>query len=237
MLALSSPVAGERRRTGEKVSATPVATPAMIRLLIVAEARFYREGLVGALAREDVEIVGAVASADEALARAVELAPTVALVDLGASGAVALAQAMGAAASETKVIALAVREVEEEVVMLAEAGVAGYVTREQSLDELVAAIRSVAAGETLCSPWLAATLLRRVAELARERAPAPAAARLTVREREIVALLGDGLSNKEIAARLRIELPTVKNHVHNILEKLNVRRRTEAAAVTRSPRY
>lgn len=209
----------------------------MIRLLIVAEARFYRDGLAGALEREDVEIVGAVASADEALACAHELAPTVALVDLGAPGAVALAQAMRVAAAETKVIALAVREVEEEVVMLAEAGVAGYVTREQSLDELVAAVRSVAAGETLCSPWLAATLLRRVAELARDRAPAPVSGRLTAREREIVALLGDGLSNKEIAARLRIELPTVKNHVHNILEKLNVRRRAEAAAVTRGPRY
>lgn len=205
----------------------------MIRLLIVAEARFYRDGLAGALEREDVEVVGAVASADEALARALELAPTVALVDLGAPGAVALAQAMRVAAAETKVIALAVREMEEEVVMLAEAGVAGYVTREQSLDELVAAVRSVAAGETLCSPWLAATLLRRVAELARERAPAAASGRLTAREREIVALLGDGLSNKEIAARLRIELPTVKNHVHNILEKLQVDRRGQAAARVR----
>lgn len=209
----------------------------MIRLLIVAEVRFYREGLAGLFAGEEMEIVGAVASADEALARAVELAPTVTLVDLGTRGAVALALAMGAAAPETKVIALAVREVEEEVVLLAEAGVAGYVTREQSVDDLVAAVRSVAAGETLCSPWLAATLLRRVAELARDRLPAAPTERLTAREREIVALLGDGLSNKEIAARLRIELPTVKNHVHNILEKLNVRRRAEAAAATRSAGY
>ena len=209
----------------------------MIRLLIVAEVRFYREGLAGVFADEDVEIVGAVASVDEALARAAERKPTVTLVDLGTRGAVALALAMRVAAPETRVIALAVQEVEEEVVMLAESGVAGYVTREQSLDELVAAVRSVAAGETLCSPWLAATLLRRVAELARDRFPAAPAERLTTREREIVALLGDGLSNKEIAARLRIELPTVKNHVHNILEKLNVRRRAEAAAATRSAGY
>jgi DNA-binding NarL/FixJ family response regulator len=209
----------------------------MIRLLVVADVRFYREGLAGVLAREGVEIVGAAASVDEALARAVELAPEVTLVDLGTRGAVALALALGVASPETKVVALGVREVEEEVVMLAEAGVAGYVTREQSLDELVAAVHTVAAGETLCSPWLAATLLRRVAELARDRTSAPAAERLTAREREIVGLLGDGLSNKEIAARLRIELPTVKNHVHNVLEKLNVRRRADAAAAARTARY
>jgi two-component system, NarL family, nitrate/nitrite response regulator NarL len=210
----------------------------MIRLLIVAEVRLYRDGLTEVFTREDdVEVVATAADAGEGLARAAELEPDVALVDLGVHEAVEYARALGAAAPGAKMIALAVREVVDEVVVLAEAGVAGYVTREQSLDELVAAVRSVAAGETLCSPWLAATLLRRVAELARDRVASPAAARLTAREREIVALIDDGLSNKEIAARLRIELPTVKNHVHHILEKLDVRRRAEAAAAVRGRRY
>jgi two-component system, NarL family, nitrate/nitrite response regulator NarL len=209
----------------------------MIRVLIVAEVRLYREGLAEVFAREDdVAVIATAAGVAEAFAAAVEARPDVTLVDLGAPGGVAVARGLSEAVPATKVIALAVREVEEEVVALAEAGVTGYVTRDQSLDELRAAVRSVAAGETLCSPWLAATLLRRVAELARDRTVSGDAARLTVREREIVGLIDDGLSNKEIARRLTIELSTVKNHVHNILEKLHVERRSEAAAAARANR-
>jgi DNA-binding NarL/FixJ family response regulator len=85
----------------------------------------------------------------------------------------------------------------------------------------------------VCSPRLAATLLRRVAVLAADRAQPRVEARLTARELEIVELIDEGLSNKEIASRLCIEVPTVKNHVHNILEKLDVRGRAEAAARVR----
>jgi DNA-binding NarL/FixJ family response regulator len=85
----------------------------------------------------------------------------------------------------------------------------------------------------LCSPWMAATLLRRVATLAVDRAPSPPEATLTRRELEIVALIDEGLSKKQIAWQLSIEIATVKNHVHNILEKLHVERRTEAAARVR----
>src|SRR5918996_3356228 len=156
----------------------------MIRLLVVAEVRLYRDGLAEVFAREDeLDVVATAAGADEALASAAELQPDVALVDLAPHRAVEYARALGEAAPQAKMIALAVREIADEVVVLAEAGVAGYVTREQSLQDLVAAVRSVAAGETLCSPWLAATLLRRVAELARDRSPPPGTARLTARER------------------------------------------------------
>src|SRR5437773_985410 len=91
----------------------------------------------------------------------------------------------------------------------------------------------VAASGRLYPEGLAASLLRRVATLAAEQAPVSAAERLTSREREIVRLIDDGLSNKQIAGELHIELPTVKNHVHNILEKLQVQRRSEAAARVR----
>lgn len=209
----------------------------MITVLVVGEVRLYREGIADVFAREnDFAVVGTASGVEEAFARAEEAEPDVAVVDLGTLGGVTVARGLGEVSAGTKMIALAVREVEEEVVALAEAGVAGYVTREQSLSELVAAVRSVAEGETLCSPWLAATLLRRVGELARDPLPSTDAERLTVREREIVALIDDGLSNKEIATRLTIELSTVKNHVHNILEKLNVHQRSQAAAVARGRR-
>ncbi len=138
-------------------------------------------------------------------------------------------------------LAINVLSREREVIACAEAGVACCLTAEASIDDLVAAIGSVARGEAPCSPWTAAVLLRRVASLARERrapvgthvaeAPRP---RLTTRELEIVELVDQGLSNKQIAQQLHIELPTVKNHMHRILDKLGVRRRAEAAELVRS---
>ena len=100
-----------------------------------------------------------------------------------------------------------------------------------SLDELADVLRVAARGEALCSPQMIAALLRRVATLARENTATSA---LTGRELEVMALIDEGLSNKQIARRLSIELPTVKNHVHHILEKLGVQGRYEAAARLRA---
>ncbi len=129
-----------------------------------------------------------------------------------------------------RILALSVPELEPEVMRFVEAGVAGYVREDATLDELVQATESVARGETLCSPRIAAALVRRVAALAAERDANDPTTRLTSREREVVSLIEQGLSNKEIARRLSIELSTAKNHVHNILEKLGAKRRTEAVA-------
>jgi DNA-binding NarL/FixJ family response regulator len=98
---------------------------------------------------------------------------------------------------------------------------------------LIATLASVVRDEMACSPRIAAALLRRVASLAVERSPWPSGARLTARELEVLGLIDEGLSNKQIAGRLCIELATVKNHVHNILEKLQVGRRSEAALQVR----
>jgi len=160
----------------------------------------------------------------------------VVLLDTAIPDNVWIVRALVAAVPGPKVVALAVPEVEREVLACAEAGVAGYVTREGSVEDLVAAVESVARGEMVISPRMAATLLQRVATLALEQSPAAIEARLTTREVEILDLIDQGLSNKEIARRLTIELSTVKNHVHNILEKLNVTRRGEAAARARAAR-
>ena len=116
------------------------------------------------------------------------------------------------------------------MVPLVEAGAAGYLTRDASLRDLFAALSSAVRDEVLCSPRIVASLARRLARLAEQHATRPTPASLTAREAEVVGLLDAGLSNKEIATRLCIELPTVKNHVHHILEKLHVNRRGEAAA-------
>jgi DNA-binding NarL/FixJ family response regulator len=127
---------------------------------------------------------------------------------------------------------LSVTESERTVIDCAEAGVAAYVMRDESIEQLVETLAGVARREARCSPRLAGMLLRRVTELAAnghvpERPGEPP---LTQREREVLGLLADGLTNKQIAHRLSIEMPTVKNHVHSILGKLDVHRRTEAVA-------
>lgn len=206
-----------------------------VRALVASDIRLYREGLTDGLARSGrVEVVGTAADAGTAVAHARALAPDVVLVDLVMAGWEDAVRAIVGGEGDACVVVLGVREVEDEVIACAEAGVSGYVTREASLDELADIVESVARGESPCTPRISALLLRRVAETASRSREAAAADRLTRREAEIVALIDEGLSNKQIAGRLSIELATVKNHVHSILEKLQVERRAEAAARVRS---
>jgi two-component system, NarL family, nitrate/nitrite response regulator NarL len=196
-------------------------------VVVVSDIRLYREGLVAGIARMRSFDVDAADTPVETLERVRAGRVDVVLIDLAMSGAIEL---VGVLAHVTKVVVLGIREVEEEVIACAEAGAAGYVTRDASLGELVEIVASVARGEMLCSPRIAALLNRRVAAVAGVRRGHHPAARLTPRETEIVALMAEGLSNKQIAHRLSIEFATVKNHVHRILEKLEVDRRADAVA-------
>jgi two-component system nitrate/nitrite response regulator NarL len=204
----------------------------VLRLLILAEVSLYREALARSLGRVDRFDVAAVAGdINEALVGLEAVRPDIILVDAGMPATANAVWVLATAAPEVKVVALGVPEVE--VMALAEAGVSGYVTLDGSMDDLAAVVESVARGETLCSPGIAGTLFQRVAALARERKLEPIEEKLTARELDVLRLIEEGLANKEIATALSIELPTVKNHVHRILEKLNVHRRTEAAARAR----
>jgi two-component system, NarL family, nitrate/nitrite response regulator NarL len=207
----------------------------MIRVLICSDVRIYREGLAEVLERRSgITVVGTSSGAWESLAQVRALGVDVVLLDMSTAESVAILRELAGAGRATQVVALGVAETKAEVVAYAEAGVAGYVTREQALDDLVDAIVAVARGEAPCSPKAAAMLLHHVSALADTQHDRPAlAARLTEREREILALIRAGLSNKQIGRQLCIELPTVKNHVHNILEKLGVSGRHEAAQLSR----
>jgi two-component system nitrate/nitrite response regulator NarL len=201
-----------------------------IRVFIAAHVRLYREGLAEILAREEgMDVVGTAGERGEIRAQVRALQPDVVLLDPALPESMEAVREL-ADASHRKVVALASLETEPAVIACAEAGVSGYVTRNDSLADLVATIRSVARGDLLCSPRMAGTLLRRVTALAAERSHASAEGRLTSRELQILRLIDEGFANKQIAIRLGIELPTVKNHVHNILEKLGVARRGEAVA-------
>jgi two-component system, NarL family, nitrate/nitrite response regulator NarL len=200
-------------------------------MFIVAEVALYRIGLAEVIAHCDrVEVVGTASSASESLAQAMTLRPDVLLLDVSLTDGPQAVGLLTAALPELRVVALAVRDAAHEVIPCIEAGACGFVTRDASVEDLVAAVESAARGEAVFSPRMAASLLRRLATLAAETRPPPDLFRLTRRELEIVRLMADGLSNKEIAGRLQIELPTVKNHVHNVFEKLDVHRRSEVVA-------
>jgi two-component system, NarL family, nitrate/nitrite response regulator NarL len=204
----------------------------MIRVVIACDIRLYREGLSLHLARRDqLDVVGTSSTREETHRLARELTPDVLLLDMAMHGSLEIVHELHGIAPSTRVLALTIPEADGAVIACAEAGVAGFVTREASIADLIEAIHSAARGEACMSPRAAAALLRRVGALAADRPPAsPPRGELTAREREIVELVALGLSNKAIAARLHVEIATVKNHVHNILDKLQVHRRGEIAA-------
>ena len=206
----------------------------MIRVFVIAGVRLYREGLAAMLPRRDeITLVGTAESWAACADVLPSLEPDVVLLDMAvADGSSAIREIVNGVAG-VNVIALAVSECDRDVIAYAEAGVAGYVTRGESIDDLVAAVESASIGQVTCSPRVAAALLRRVTALSNP-SPGEADSRLTRREAEIATLLDEGLSNKAIAQRLCIELATVKNHVHSILEKLDVHSRFEVPQLAAS---
>lgn len=206
-------------------------------VLVVSEVRLYRDGIGRLLEQSpDIRVAGAASSYRKA-SRALRTDPVdIVLLDATLPDACVALRRLGA--PDQRVVVLGVVEREEDVVGWAEAGAAGYVSRDGTSDDLTATIRAVAGGETLFSPRMVAALLRRLAShaAASEVAAQPPEDVLTPRERQVADLISEGLSNKEIARRLCIELPTVKNHVHNILRKLEVSRRGQAAAYLMSVR-
>jgi DNA-binding NarL/FixJ family response regulator len=205
-----------------------------VRALVVSDVRLYREGLAQMLCEAPgVLVVGSASAAAEALEQVHELTPDVVLLDMAMSEALALARQIARESKITKVVALGMPELEVDVLSGAAAGLAGYVTRGGSMEDVLEAIRAVARGEVRCSPKIAGFLFRHIASLSSERGGVAPASGLTAREAEILQLVRQGMSNKMISRSLGIELPTVKNHVHSILGKLGVHRRAEAILLFR----
>jgi two-component system nitrate/nitrite response regulator NarL len=203
----------------------------LARLLILGETGLYREALAGLLRRDArFEVVAAVPRVEMALEVLDRAEVDIVLVDIGTSDGMDAVRALATAAPDVKLVALGVPELEPDVIAIAEAGASAYVTRDGSMEDLASVVQCVERGEVHCSPGMTAGLFRRVGTLARERGLDPIE-KLTARELDVLGLIEEGRSNKEIAAELSIELPTVKNHVHRILEKLHVHSRSEAAAL------
>jgi two-component system nitrate/nitrite response regulator NarL len=204
--------------------------------IIASGLRLLREGLADALARSTTITVAAVApDAERARTAVAEHKPDVLLLDIEMPESLALVRSVRALTPSPKLVAFAVSDAENTLVSCIEAGIDGFVTREGSVSDVVAAVESVGRGETIVPPRLAASLFQWLAgQRVKERARgADVGTTLTAREQQILALLEQGMANKEIARVLGIELSTVKNHVHHVLEKLKVSRRGQAAARAR----
>jgi DNA-binding NarL/FixJ family response regulator len=206
----------------------------MVRILVVGAIRLYRDGLTLALGRQEgLEVIASLADPGEMDAAVPALHPDVVLIDMASPDSHSAVSRLCRDAPDTLVVALGVAEVEADVLRCAEAGVSAYVSREGSLESLVEAIQGAVRGELQCTPRIAGTMLRRLGRMSPRWRGDDGTGTLTARELEVVGLIDSGCSNKEIAIRLGIEVATVKNHVHNLLDKLRVHRRGHAAAKVR----
>ncbi len=199
-------------------------------VLFISHVHFLREAVATLLRGSDGMKVFSAFSQESAEAVAAEANLTLVMIDSSHPEAMAIITAIRARAAAIRVVVLAMREQDEDFLAWADTGICGYVGPESSARDLISTVRRAGAGEVVCPPRLTALLLNHYADRSTSRATRAGIHALTLREREVVELLADGLPNKLIARRLRVAVPTVKNHVHSILDKWDVGSRGEAAA-------
>jgi DNA-binding NarL/FixJ family response regulator len=203
-----------------------------IRVAIIDDNRLVRDALTAMLNRlPDVQVVATDVAGSASLA---ETAPQVLLLDVGLrdQDSLALAATLREAHPAAKIIVMDLLPVNEEIREFVNAGVSGFVLKDATFDEFVETIRLVAAGKNVLPPRMTESLFAQIAREAgdQDRSRVVEDVRMTRREREVIDLIGEGLSNKEIAQRLNIATHTVKSHVRNVMEKLELHTRLQIAA-------
>lgn len=202
-----------------------------IRVLVVDDQELFRRGLTMLLAAEpDIEVVGEANDGDDALQRVLEQAPDVVLLDVRmprVSG-IETCRQMKEAAPSAQILMLTASDEEADLYQALKNGAAGYLLKDSSIDQLAQAVRVVHDGQSLISPSMAAKLIDEFKQISRPDRSQNNGLRLTARELEVLRLVSRSMNNREIAKELFISENTVKNHVRNILEKLQLHSRMEA---------
>jgi DNA-binding NarL/FixJ family response regulator len=216
----------------EAIDATELDEPAAARVLLVDDHDLFRTGLRNLLQDQGVDVVGEAASGNEALGLVRDLAPDVVVMDLNMPGmtGVEATRQVAVIAPLTRVLVLTISDQDADVMDAILAGASGYLLKDSSIQELLQGIRSAAIGESLISPHIAAKVLQRV----RASSTSPEIAdtirsELSDREVQVLKLIANGTDNAQIAAELHISPKTVKNHISNILMKLQIDNRIQAA--------
>jgi DNA-binding NarL/FixJ family response regulator len=225
----------QARKTARAKVAAAKPEPAPVYIVLIDDNRLLREGLASLIhTQPGFKVLTASADVDEALQKAREAKPDVVLLDFGLEDhdSLALTSTVHAEVPTAKVIVMGLLPAQEDVANYVRAGASGFIMKDASFEEFVETIRAVASGAEVLPQALTNTLFSQIARNAvgGSNSRVLEAVRLTSREREVIDLLGEGLSNKEIGTRLNIAVHTVKSHVHNILEKLALRSRLEVAA-------
>ena len=207
--------------------------PGAITVVLVDDHAFFRGGLRDLLTEHGFAIVGEAASGEDAVEVITETAPNVAVMDVNMPGigGIQAARQVAAAAPTCRVLMLTVSPDDSDVNEAILAGACGYVLKDASGREIVSAVSAAARGESLLSPPIASKLLNRIRDVDDAGEPDGAGPRLTERELDVLRLIAQGKSNGEIADELVISVQTVKNHVSNLLAKLHVDNRIQAAVV------
>lgn len=205
----------------------------MISIALIEDNRLVREGLAALLNQvPDFRVVASAASGDALLVK--RIVPQVVLLDLGLRNgdSFRVAQRVRAGYPEARIIVMDLLPVHEDIVEFVNAGVCGFIMKDATMDDLVATIRAVIGGANVLPPQMTGALFSQIAReaLARGKPKALESVRMTPRERDVINLIAEGLSNKEIAVKLRIATHTVKSHVRNVMEKLTLHTRLQIAA-------
>jgi len=221
----------EEQRSEEVLPTPSEANP--IRVLIVDDHALFRRGLEMVLGQEvDIEVVGEAADGTEAVTMAKEMAPDIVLMDvrMPRRGGIDATSAIKEAVPSAKIVMLTISDEEADLYDAIKAGAMGYLLKEISIDEVAADIRAVYGGQSLISPSMASKLLSEFAAMIKNKDDRPQlpTPRLTDREMEVLRLVAKGMNNRDIAKQLYISENTVKNHIRNILEKLQLHSRMEA---------